>query len=54
VHRVAYDDVTVLPLWQLVEHFVFRTQLRGVAAEPVSLYQDVERWRPSFEFTAEK
>ena len=54
VHRIAYDDVTVIPLWQLVEHFAYRKSLRGVAPRPVSLYQNIEQWRPAFQYPAEK
>ncbi|MEN6459077.1 MAG: ABC transporter substrate-binding protein [Thermoguttaceae bacterium] len=54
VHRIAFDDVTVIPLWQLVEHFGYRRSLRGVAPRPVSLYQNVEQWRPAFQYPVEK
>ena len=54
VHRIAYDDVAVLPLWQLVEHFVRHESLRGVGARPVSLYQNVEQWRPPFQYPTDR
>ncbi len=59
IHRIAYDDMTVIPLWQLVEHFGYRKSLRGVVAPrnnkgPVSLYQNIEQWRPAFQYPAEK
>jgi hypothetical protein len=54
VHRIAHDDSAVVPLWQLVEYFVYHDSLQGVAAKPVSLYQNVELWRPPFQYPAEK
>ena len=30
LHRIAYDDAAILPLWQLVEHFALPDSLRGV------------------------
>lgn len=53
VHRIAYDDAAILPLWQLVEYFVYHDSLRGIATKPVSLYQNVELWRPPFQYPAE-
>ncbi len=54
IHRIAMNDVSILPLWQLVDYFVCHESLRGVSARPVSLYQNVEQWRPPFQYPAEK
>jgi ABC-type transport system substrate-binding protein len=54
VHRISYNDAAILPLWQLVEHFVCHDSLQGVAPRRVSLYQNVEGWRPPFQYPAEK
>jgi len=54
IHRIAAHDALGLPLWQLVDHFACHESLRGVAARPVSLYQNVEQWRASFQYPAEK
>ena len=55
VHRVSHADVTIIPLWQLVEHFAYRERsLQGIPARPVSLYQNVEQWRPAFKYPAEE
>jgi len=45
VHRVAYDDVSVVPLWQLTEYVAYHKSLRGVGARPATLYQRVEQWQ---------
>jgi ABC-type transport system substrate-binding protein len=47
LHRLLYEDMTVLPLWQMVDSFVHRKGLRGIPNRPIHLYQDVERWRIS-------
>jgi ABC-type transport system substrate-binding protein len=45
LHRLLYEDMTVLPLWQMVDHFAHHRGLRGVSSRPIYLYQDVDRWR---------
>ena len=45
VHRLLHEDVTVLPLWQIVEHYAWHRDLQGLAEHPVTLYQQVERWQ---------
>ena len=54
VHRIAFDETAIVPLWQLVEYFVYRDSLRGIAIKPVSLYQNIEQWRPPFQYPTEK
>ncbi|WP_161603340.1 ABC transporter substrate-binding protein [Blastopirellula marina] len=44
VHRLAYDETTVIPLWQMRDHFVRSAEFGGVSRQPMSLFQDVERW----------
>ncbi len=44
IHRLAHEEVAVVPLWQLTEFFAYRDRLRNVAASPLSLYQGVENW----------
>ncbi len=45
VHRLLHEDVTVLPLWQIVEHYAWHRELQGLAEHPATLYQEVERWQ---------
>ena len=45
LHRLVHENVSVLPLWQTFDHFAYRRGLEGVGGSPLSLYQDVERWR---------
>jgi ABC-type transport system substrate-binding protein len=55
IHRICYDDVTIIPLWQLLDHFaVYRAGLEGAGGTVVSLYQNVEQWRPMLQYPAEK
>lgn len=55
VHRIAHCDVTIIPLWQVVEHFAYRERaVRGILARPVSLYQNIEQWRPAFKYPSEE
>lgn len=44
IHRQVVNDVTVIPLWQIQEHFAYRENLKGIGRLPVHLYQDVKDW----------
>lgn len=45
IHRLVADELAVLPLWQLPEHFAYRRELSEVGEKPLTLYQNVERWQ---------
>ncbi|MBI2823161.1 MAG: hypothetical protein HYX69_00565 [Planctomycetia bacterium] len=45
VHRIVHEEVTIVPLWQLVEHFAYRKSLTGAGTRPATLYQNVEQWQ---------
>lgn len=53
LHRVIYDDVTIIPLWQMAEFFAYRNWLKGFGEETVTLYQDVENWQVGIRTAAE-
>ncbi len=44
LHRQTMNSVAVLPLYQLREHFAFRTGVRGIGRDLIFLYQQVDRW----------
>lgn len=45
VHRVAFDELSVIPLWQTTNYFAYADVVQGLAPQPVSLYQNIETWR---------
>jgi ABC-type transport system substrate-binding protein len=45
IHDIAYHDLPLVPLWQTVNHFAYRTAVQGIGQSPVSLYQNVDQWR---------
>jgi tetratricopeptide (TPR) repeat protein len=45
LHRLTFDEVSVVPLWQLTEHYAHHDSLSGVATQPASLYQGIEQWQ---------
>jgi len=53
IHRIAHQEVAVVPLWQLTDHFAYHQSLKGVGSRSVSLYQHVEKWQPAFFYPAE-
>ena len=48
LHRLVYDEMTMLPLWQRVEYWACRAELGRVGTPTVSLYDNVEQWQPVF------
>ncbi len=45
IDRESRDELPVLPLWQLVDHYAWRSRVVGVADEMAHLYQGIESWR---------
>lgn len=44
IHRLAHEEVAVLPLWQLLNFFAYHKSLSQVGTRPATLYQNVDRW----------
>ena len=46
IHRLCFEETTVLPLWQISEYFVHRAGISGIRTEPpiLNLYQNVDHW----------
>jgi ABC-type transport system substrate-binding protein len=53
IHQLAADDVAIIPLWQIAEHFAYHRSLKGIGTKPVLLYQNVEEWQGSVRIPAE-
>ncbi|QDV56817.1 Bacterial extracellular solute-binding protein, family 5 Middle [Rosistilla oblonga] len=47
LHRISHHELPVLPLWQLVDSYAFRKDIRGVGRSNVTLYQSLDNWRLS-------
>ena len=47
LHRIAHHELPVLPLWQLIDSYAFRKDIRGVGLGNVTLYQNINKWRLS-------
>jgi len=45
MHRIAHEEVTVVPLWQLVDYFAIRQNVAGVGRLPDTLYANIEAWQ---------
>ena len=45
IHRQVVNDVTIIPLWQIKEHYAYRDNLKGMGRNPVHLYQHVHQWK---------
>jgi peptide/nickel transport system substrate-binding protein len=44
IDRESRDELPVIPLWQLVDHYAWRDRLKGPSAEAATLYQGIETW----------
>ena len=44
LHRQVAVDLSVLPLWQIKEHYAFRSTVKEIGRDLIHLYQNVDRW----------
>ena len=44
LHKQIAVDLSVIPLWQVKEHYAYRSTVRGVGRDLIHLYQNVDRW----------
>ncbi|WP_406699925.1 ABC transporter substrate-binding protein [Singulisphaera sp. Ch08] len=44
IDRESRDELPVLPLWQLEDHYAWRTRLKGPAEASSKLYEGIESW----------
>jgi peptide/nickel transport system substrate-binding protein len=44
IDRESHDELPVIPLWQLDDHFAWRTRLVGPQEIAASLYQGIDTW----------
>jgi ABC-type transport system substrate-binding protein len=45
LHRHVHADVSIIPLWQIVEHYARRAELQGLDGPVVTLYENVQAWQ---------
>ncbi len=44
IHEIAHHDLPVIPLWQTMDYFAYRSTVAGIGDTPITLYQDVDHW----------
>ena len=52
IHRLAHDNLPVIPLWQTIPHFAYRPELRGIGQKPATIYQQIEQWQIDLQLMA--
>ena len=52
LHRQVAVDLSVLPLWQIKEHYAFRGTVKEIGRDLIHLYQNADRW--NIDLTAEE
>ena len=45
LHRLLHEDVTVIPLYQTIDHYAYRKSLQGLESPRVTLYENISRWQ---------
>ena len=45
IHRQVSNDLSVIPMYQIKEHFAFRKNVYGIGRDLIHLYQNIERWK---------
>jgi hypothetical protein len=45
LHQLVDSHLPILPLYQIGEAFAYRSTMTGVPKRPVTLYQNLQRWR---------
>ncbi|HEY2157515.1 MAG TPA: ABC transporter substrate-binding protein, partial [Isosphaeraceae bacterium] len=53
IDRESRDELPMLPLWQVVDHYAWRSRLKGIGEEQTQLYQGIESWEVEPWFPAE-
>ncbi|MDG1874473.1 MAG: ABC transporter substrate-binding protein [Mariniblastus sp.] len=52
LHRQVAVDLSVLPLWQVKEHYAFRGTVKEIGRDLIHMYQHIDRWK--IDLTAEQ
>jgi len=50
IHRIAYEETAVVPLWQMVEHYAYHAGVQGIGGRLITLYENVEQWQPELQY----
>jgi peptide/nickel transport system substrate-binding protein len=45
VDRESRDELPIIPLWQVADHYAWRDRLEGPGKGALDLYQDVQAWK---------
>lgn len=45
LHSIVHHELPVIPLWQMVDSYAYRTSVYGLGTDIVTLYQNVDDWR---------
>jgi ABC-type transport system substrate-binding protein len=44
LHEIASHELPLIPLWQTVNYFAYRTSVHGIEDSPIALYQNIGQW----------
>lgn len=49
IYEIAHYQLPVVPLWQTANYFAYRTSVQGIGDRPISLYQNIDKWKVSYD-----
>jgi tetratricopeptide (TPR) repeat protein len=44
LHEIASHELPLIPLWQTINYFAYRTSVHGIEDSPIALYQNIDHW----------
>ena len=45
IHQLVAQELPVIPLWQIVDHFAHHKTIQGIGVAPIHLYEEIEHWQ---------
>ncbi|MEM9643434.1 MAG: ABC transporter substrate-binding protein [Planctomycetota bacterium] len=45
LHYTVNEELPIIPLWQMIDSYAYRRDLKGMGTDIVSLYQNADDWR---------
>ena len=50
IHRLAYEEGHLLPLWQITEHYACHESVQGLSGTVMQLYENAPQWEARFSY----
>ncbi len=44
IHQQSFNNMTIIPLWQIIDHYAYQKHVSNIGTDNIHLYQNVEHW----------